>query len=849
MNSNLSLISKPDILLVDDNPKNLRLLQMMLNDSGYKVRTIPNGKLALKAVELVKPDLILLDIKMPEIDGYEVCKQLKSQQHTADIPVIFISALNGVLDKVKAFESGGVDYITKPLEVQEVLVRVKNQLTICQQKKQLEEQNERLQLLERAIAASSNGIVITNAKKPDNPVIYVNPGFEKITGYRKEEVIGNNCRFLQGNDTTQPALEELRTALKEQRACDVSLRNYRQDGSLFWNDFSISPVRDASGDVTHYIGVQRDITALKQAEEALRQSAATNRALLNAIPDMIFRCLDDGTFINYKPAKDIEPLVPPDVFIGRKMQEVLPHELVQKFLDAYEKAILSGETQILEYQLPKDGKIGYYEVRIVACDGDEIIAIVRDITERKLSEEALRKSEEKFRNLVEQTRDWIWEINHQGVFTYVSPQASEIIGYQLSEILGKTTFDFMRRDEAQRFAAIISDFISQQAPFNNLEKTLTHKDGYPIVLETSASPIFDAQGIWQGYRGIARDVSERKQAEEALRHSQTQCLEKAQELELILDELKRTQEQLVHKEKMASLGQLLAGVAHEINNPVSFIYGNVDPAIGYVNELLHLISLYQKSSPTPSREIQSQIKEIELDFIQKDFPKLLASIKEGASRIKQIVLSLRHFSHQNEEHKKPIDVHQEIETNLMILGSRLKEKSNRSAIEIIKEYGDLPFVECYVGELNQVFMNILSNAIDALEGKIVEDSSLTPQIRISTEVVKADEGDKGVWRDRELGIWGYGGGILNSQLPITNSQSSISLSNKVIIRIADNGTGIPPQLKQRVFDPFFTTKPVGKGTGLGLSITHSIIEKKHKGQLYCNSQLGQGTEFVIELPL
>ncbi|NER24038.1 MAG: response regulator [Symploca sp. SIO1C2] len=218
MNNNLPSVAKPDILLVDDNPKNLRLLQMMLNDAGYKVRTILNGKLALRAVEIVKPDLILLDINMPGMDGYEVCQKLKSQEQTVDIPIIFISALNDIYDKVKAFEIGGVDYITKPFEVQEVLVRVKNQLLICQQKKQLQEKNEQLQLLERAIAASSNGIVITDAKKPDNPVIYVNPGFEQITGYSKEEIMGKNCRFLQGDDFTQSALEELRQAIKQKRA-------------------------------------------------------------------------------------------------------------------------------------------------------------------------------------------------------------------------------------------------------------------------------------------------------------------------------------------------------------------------------------------------------------------------------------------------------------------------------------------------------------------------------------------------------------------------------------------------------------------------------------------------------
>ncbi len=310
------------------------------------------------------------------------------------------------------------------------------------------------------------------------------------------------------------------------------------------------------------------------------------------------------------------------------------------------------------------------------------------------------------------------------------------------------------------------------------------------------------------------EISERIAAESALRLSEAREREKARQLEVTLHQLKSTQAQIVHSEKMASLGQMVAGIAHEINNPVSFIYGNVTPAIEYSHYLLNAIDLYQQHYPQPPDAIKEQIEAVEFDFIKEDFIKLLESMKTGAERIKQIVLSLRNFSHLDEADRKPANLNQDIESTLMILQHRLKPQPRRCAIEVIREYGKLPLVECYPGQLNQVFMNLLSNAIDALEERLQREPNFTPQIRICTEV--------------------------KNNLDKSNIKSAI-------VRIADNGAGIPEKVKQRIFDPFFTTKPIGKGTGLGLSISHQIIVEKHQGQLECHSQLGQGTEFLIEL--
>ena len=296
------------------------------------------------------------------------------------------------------------------------------------------------------------------------------------------------------------------------------------------------------------------------------------------------------------------------------------------------------------------------------------------------------------------------------------------------------------------------------------------------------------------------------------------------QLKLTLKELENTQVQLIQTEKMSSLGQLVAGIAHEINNPVNFIDGNIVISDEYSKNLLDLITLYQECDCYFGAKIQAFIKEIDLDFIKEDLPKILSSMKMGTERISKLVLSLRNFSRLDEADKKVVDIHEGLDSTLLILQNRLQAEGNYPDIEVIKEYGNLPKVECYPGQLNQVFMNILNNSIDTLKESIfgchlfgdnlqkTGNQQLTtnnPQIRICTEVLD---------------------------------------SNQVIIRITDNGCGMPEAVKQKMFDPFFTTKPVGSGTGLGMSISYQIINK-HGGQLKCISAPLQGAEFIIQIPI
>ncbi|MBF2037320.1 MAG: GAF domain-containing protein, partial [Leptolyngbyaceae cyanobacterium T60_A2020_046] len=286
--------------------------------------------------------------------------------------------------------------------------------------------------------------------------------------------------------------------------------------------------------------------------------------------------------------------------------------------------------------------------------------------------------------------------------------------------------------------------------------------------------------------------------------------QEAENLEKTLLELQHTQSQLVQTEKMSSLGQLVAGVAHEINNPVSFIDGNLSHAWDYAQDLLHLIELYQTHYPEPIAAIAREIDKIDLGFLSADFPKLLESMRVGVERIKSIVMSLRTFSRMDEAEIKPVDIHDGLDSTVMILQHRLKANGDRAEIQLQRDYGDLPPVECYAGQLNQVFMNLLSNAIDALEDQLEAGTQRQP--------------------------------------PLITIRTRLTKTEDVEIAIADNGPGVPEAVRNRIFEPFFTTKPVGKGTGIGLSISYQIVTEKHNGTLICEADPGQGTTFTITIP-
>ncbi|MGL5508580.1 MAG: CBS domain-containing protein, partial [Microcoleaceae cyanobacterium] len=303
---------------------------------------------------------------------------------------------------------------------------------------------------------------------------------------------------------------------------------------------------------------------------------------------------------------------------------------------------------------------------------------------------------------------------------------------------------------------------------------------------------------------LQADIRKRERVEADLRESEALLKKQTQELQATLTKLQNTQSQLIQTEKMSSLGQMIAGIAHEINNPINFIYGNLSIAQNYLKDLLELLKTYQRCYPEPVAEVEAVAEDIDADFLLEDIVKVMNSMEMGTERIKQIILSMRNFSRMDDTSMKLANIHEGIDSTLLILQNRLKAHSMIPNIQVNKEYSKLPYVECFAGQLNQVFMNIIVNAIDALEEYCLRHTNFLPAINIST-AVEADH-------------W-------------------------AVITIADNGAGIESELIDSLFNPFFTTKPVGKGTGLGLSISYQIIVERHHGSLQCVSEIGKGTQF------
>ena len=457
------------------------------------------------------------------------------------------------------------------------------------------------------------------------------------------------------------------------------------------------------------------------------------------------------------------------------------------------------EMGIIETQQQAGGKQTWAETNKVPLQDDNgtiigILGTYQDVSDRKQAE----SEKSRLISILEATSDLVGiaDINGNNLYLNQAGQellhipASEANKFHISEVTAPAMLSIL---ETEMFPKALRDGIWSG------ETILLSRSGEEIPASQVLMTHKNAQGEVEFLSTIIRDIRDSKRKSEAL--------------EQALEELQHTQIQLIQNEKMSALGNLVAGVAHEINNPVGFLNGNIKPALDYINDLFGLLDLVQSKYPQLHPEVQEEIENIDLDFIREDLPKLIASMQEGVTRITDISTSLRTFSRADTDHPVACNIHNGIDSTIMILKHRLKANTTRPEITVIKDYGDLPQIECYAGQLNQVFMNILANAIDALDEASIGRN----------------------YKDINNKI------IIKTKLSPNNQQ--------VTIHLQDNGKGMTSEVQEKIFDNSFTTKAVNKGTGLGLAIAHQIVVEKHQGQLIVNSIPNEGTEFIITLPL
>lgn len=610
-----------------------------------------------------------------------------------------------------------------------------------------------LDLYERAIAASSCGIVIASMQHRDRPLIYCNQAFEHMTGYGRQEVLGRNCRFLQGPETDPQTVERIRQAVKAEQPCEVVLLNYRKDGTPFWNNLAISPVHDAQGTLTHYIGVQTDITQQRRADEQNEQQLRGEK-LLSGVVERIRQSLDLDAVLATAVEEVRSLLVTDRVLVYRFNGDWSGTVVAESIAPGWTPSI---NARIEDTCLQTTRGSNYVRGKALVIEDIDTIGL---------------------------------DPCHHQLLSQFEVRANLVVPILQGESL---------------WGLLICHQCRSTRRWSYGEVAWIQRLADQLAIAVQQAELYEqAQAEIERRRAIETQL----QASKAQIEAQASCLQEA------LQDLQWHQSRLVQSEKLSGLGKLVAGIAHEINNPVSFIYGNLRYVRSYANDLLELVD---QNAAAPQAPGDSPLDDIDLDFIRQDLPKILTSMQAGAERIRDIVTSLRTFARLDEAAVKEIDLHASLDSTLMVLQARWNEAGIGSAIDVVRDYGPLPPLVCCPGQLNQVFVSLIDNAFEALQTAM---------------------GDA-TWHSRRD----------RGRITIQTAVGASETGPTAIIRIIDNGLGVAPALRSKIFDPFFTTKAVGQGTGLGLSMSYQIVTEQHGGRLTYEPAATSGAIFTVEVPL
>ncbi|ESA36425.1 response regulator receiver sensor signal transduction histidine kinase [Leptolyngbya sp. Heron Island J] len=804
------------ILVVDDQLTNVSVLTEVLSSAGYTVASALSSDQALQTLRSLTPDLILLDIEMPGIDGFTTCQQIKAKPRTAHIPIIFITASSDTESVVKGFSVGAVDFIRTPFQEPELLARVQTHLQLRhvsqlykleqQKNEELTQLNNKLLLTQFSVDNAADGIVWIDQ---NSRFFYANKVACNLLEYSLDELTQLSVPDIDVNFSLRH-WRKLWHTIKKSKNLSLESQHRTKSGRLYSVEITVNYLSFAEQECN--VVVFRDISDRKQVEAELQLSQARTTAAFEQAA-VGFAEVDMATqkftkvntlfcdMIGYSEAELSELTFadltyPDDIALSRQAIQQLYSGAVDNFT-------------IEKRYLRKDGSWFWAEttVYLVKLRGEQAIyslALIQDISQRKRLE-AERVVAEKALSLakfaIDHTATSTFWINQDGYFLSVNKAACQSLEYSPTEFTSMAVWDitptFSQDDWPAHWQSL------KQHQHQQLETFHQTKSGriFPVEIVTN---FLEFEGEQYNF-ARATDISARKAAEAKINQQN-------QELEQTLAQLQKTQLQLVQQEKMSALGNLVAGIAHEINNPLGFVGGNVAELNSCLEELVTHLALYRQQASAAT--IEAHAEEIQLDFLLSDLPKMLESMAAGCDRIRNISVSLRSFARADKETKVAFNLHEGLDSTLLILKHRLKANQQRPAIQVHKQYGNLPDVFCFPGQLNQVFMNLLANAIDALDDNSHHKSYHTlethpNQITITT------------WFEQD----------------------------HVTIHVRDNGPGIPEDIQPYIFDHLYTTKEIGKGTGLGLAIVQQIIVDTHGGQITVDSSPDQGTEFILTLPV